>query len=228
MFKGKKEKTTNEKSVQDLIPIRNIYNEMIETTDHRLIKVLSVSPVNMSLMSYSEQKEVYESYENFLNAIDAPIQISRVSSPVDLKDYIAELKQTHQKMNNPFKKKILKSYIWYANNIQEDRDMIRRNRYIVIDQSFHDEKTKEEAIRKLRNRTDDYKVKIEEMLRSPKLEVKELSNKELEKYIHMFFDYENAQILDMDDEVNTPYVIGRRNLIDTVEKLKSEENYYIR
>ena len=225
MFGKKKEK---EQTVQDLIPIRNIYNEMIETKDNRLIKVLSVSAVNMSLMSYSEQREVYESYETFLNSIDTPIQINRVSSPVNLKDYIVELQSELKKTKNPYKKTILKGYIWYANNIQEDREMIRRNRYIVLDQSFSNEKTKDETMRKLRIRMDDYKIKIEEMLRSPKLEVRELSNRELEKYIHMFFDYENAQILAMEDELSTAYIIGRRNLIDTVEKLKSEENYYVR
>ncbi|MFZ0447144.1 MAG: hypothetical protein WAM95_21440 [Bacillus sp. (in: firmicutes)] len=226
---GKKKEKDSEKTVQDLIPIRNIYNEMIETKDNRLIKVLAVSAVNISLMSHSEQNEVFESYENFLNTIDAPVQISRVSTPVNLKDYITDLQLTLKNTTNEYKKKILKSYIWYANSIQEDRDMIRRNRYIVIDQPFSNGgKSKDEAIRKLRTRSDDYKIKIEEMLRSPKLEVRELSNKELEKYIHMFFDYENAQILAMEDEVNTAYIIGRRNLIDTVEKLKSEENYYIR
>jgi hypothetical protein len=228
MFGNKTKEKDKEKTVQDLIPIRNIYNEMIETRDNRLIKVLAVSAVNISLMSHNEQREVYESYENFLNTIDMPIQISRVSTPVDLKDYIADLQLKLKKLENPYKKRILKSYIWYANNIQEDRDMIRRNRYIVIDQSFSGEKSKDDAIRKLRTRVDDYRIKIEEMLRSPKLEVKELSNRELEKYIHMFFDYENAQILSMEDEVNTPYIIGRRNLISTVEKLKAEENYYMR
>ncbi|MCF7625461.1 hypothetical protein CQ056_24025 [Peribacillus simplex] len=225
---GKKKVQETEKTVQDLIPIRNIYNEMIETKDNRLIKVLSVSPVNISLMSHNEEREVLESYESFLNTIDAPIMISRVSTPVNLKDYVVDLQSQLKKMDNPYKKKILQSYIWYANNIQKDREMIRRNRYIVIDQSFSDEKSKIEAIRKLRTRIEDYTIKIEEMLRSPKLEVKELSNKELEKYIHMFFDYENAQILAIEDEVNPAYVIGRRNLINTVDRLKAEENYYVR
>ncbi|MED4587869.1 hypothetical protein [Priestia flexa] len=225
---GKKKQIEKEKTVQDLIPVRNIYNEMIETTDNKLIKVLSVSAVNMSLMSHAEQREVYEGYENFLNTIDKKLQINRVSTPVNLKDYIVDLKSQLSKIDNPYKRKILKSYIWYANNIQEDREMIRRNRYIVLDQTFSDDKSKEEAIRKLKIRVDDYKVKLEEMLRSPKLEVRELSNLELEKYLHMFFDYENAQILAMEEEVNTAYVIGRRNLFDTVEKLKAEEDYYLR
>ncbi|CAI8917601.1 hypothetical protein [Priestia megaterium] len=225
---GKKKQPQKEKTVQDLIPIRNIYNEMIETKDNKLIKVLDISAVNMSLMSHSEQAEVYEGYENFLNTIDKNLQINRVSTPVNLKDYITDLQTKLEKIDNPYKRKILKSYIWYANNIQEDREMIRRSRYIVLDESFTDEKSKDKAIRKLKLRVEDYKIKIEEMLRSPRLEVRELSNLELEKYLHMFFDYENAQILAMDEEVNTAYVIGRRNLVDTVEKLKAEENYYLR
>ena len=225
---GKKKQPQKEKTVQDLIPIRNIYNEMIETKDNKLIKVLDISAVNMSLMSHSEQAEVYEGYENFLNTIDKNLQINRVSTPVNLKDYITDLQAKLEKIDNPYKRKILKSYIWYANNIQEDREMIRRSRYIVLDESFTDEKSKDKAIRKLKLRVEDYKIKIEEMLRSPRLEVRELSNLELEKYLHMFFDYENAQILAMDEEVNTAYVIGRRNLVDTVEKLKAEENYYLR
>jgi len=225
---GKKKQPQKEKTVQDLIPIRNIYSEMIETKDNKLIKVLTVSAVNMSLMSHNEQAEVYEGYENFLNTIDKNIQVNRVSTPVNLKDYITDLQTKLKEIDNPYKRKILKSYIWYANNIQEDREMIRRNRYIVIDESFNDEKSKDKAIRKLKVRVEDYKIKIEEMLRSPKLEVRELSNLELEKYLHMFFDYENAQILAMEEEVNTAYVIGRRNLIDTVEKLKAEDDYYLR
>lgn len=225
---GKKKDKNKEQTVQDLIPIRNIYNEMIETKDNRLIKVLSISSVNLSLMSHSEQKEVYEGYENFLNTIDAPIQVSRVSTPVDLKKYISELRSVLDSLENPLKKTIMKNYIWYANNIQEDRSMIRRSRYLVFDESYSNDNSKEEAIRKLRTRVDDYRIKVEEMLRRPKLDVRELTNKELETYIHMFFDYENAQISNMEEEIHTAYVIGRRNLVDTVERLKAEENYYVR
>ena len=63
------------RTAQELIPIKGIYNEMIETTDKRLIKVLSVSAVNTHLMSYAEEKEVLEGYESFLRGLRKPIQI---------------------------------------------------------------------------------------------------------------------------------------------------------
>ncbi|KYG33469.1 hypothetical protein [Priestia endophytica] len=229
MFGKKKEKQeTSEQTVQELIPIRNIYNEMVETKDNRLIKILTVTSVNISLMSRLEQQEVLENYESFLKTIDKPIQVSRVSTPVNLEEYIENLQNDLDKIQNPYKKIMQKSYIWYANNIQEDRDMIRRNRYIVLDESFNGEKSKQEAIRKLAMRCDDYKLRIEEMLQTPKLQARELTNKELENYFHMFYDYQNAQITNIENESATPYVIGRRNLLDTVERLKANNDYYVR
>ncbi|MED0952729.1 hypothetical protein P4T70_32435 [Bacillus mobilis] len=223
MGKKKKEKKgEHEKTVQDLIPVKNIYNEMIETLDNRIIKILNVSAVNTMLMSYAEEREVLENYENFLKSLDKSIQICRVSIPVNLTDYINHFKENYFSNTNKFKRRMQESYIWYAKNIQDDKDMIRRARLVVIDESFSDEKSKEEAIKKLRHRTSDIKVKIEEMLQSPKLEATELTNEELKKYIHMSFDYENAQINNMEEEVSLPYQIGTRGLLESVEKLKAE------
>ncbi|EOP32298.1 hypothetical protein U0X36_26125 [Bacillus thuringiensis] len=225
---GKKKKSKNqvpEKTVQDLIPVRNIYNEMIETLDNRIIKILSVSAVNTTLMSYAEEREVLANYEIFLKSLDKPIQINRTSIPVNLTDYINHFKENYFSSTNKFKRKMQQSYIWYAKNIQDDKDMIRRSRLIVIDESFTDEKSKEEAIKKLRHRTSDIKVKVEEMLQSPKLEASELTNEELKNYIHMSFDYENAQINSMEEEVSIPYQIGTRSLLQSVEKLKAEGKF---
>lgn len=225
---GKKKKSKNqvpEKTVQDLIPVRNIYNEMIETLDNRIIKILSVSAVNTTLMSYAEEREVLANYEIFLKSLDKPIQINRTSIPVNLTDYINHFKENYFSSTNKFKRKMQQSYIWYAKNIQDDKDMIRRSRLIVIDESFTDEKSKEEAIKKLRHRTSDIKVKVEEMLQSPKLEARELTNEELKNYIHMSFDYENAQINSMEEEISIPYQIGTRSLLQSVEKLKAEGKF---
>ncbi|MGR9635288.1 hypothetical protein ACU82A_30350 [Bacillus cereus] len=146
--KKKVKKGEHEKTVQDLIPVRNIYNEMIETLDNRVIKILNVSSVNTMLMSYAEEREVLENYENFLKSLDKSIQICRVSIPVNLTDYINHFKENYFSHTNKYKRKMQESYIWYAKNIQDDKDMIRRARLVVIDESFSDEKSKEEAIKK--------------------------------------------------------------------------------
>lgn len=222
---AKKNEVQPEKSVQDIIPIRSIYNELIETTDKRLIKVLSVSAINTHLMSYAEEKDVLEGYEVFLKELDKPIQIARVTEPIDLKDYIDDLLDQLKKIDNKYKYRMLESYIHYAKTIQEDRTLIRRNRYLIFDEPFTDETSKEEAMRNIRNRVADYRVKVESMLHEHPLQVSELSNDELQDYLHTLFDYEQAQVQEIKDTTEYPYMIGRGGLMETVEKLKKREEY---
>lgn len=56
--------------------------------------------------------------------------------------------------------------------------LIRRNRYMIIDEAFTDEKSKKLAIQNLKNRVIDLKVRIENMLYEHKLELSELNNDE--------------------------------------------------
>jgi hypothetical protein len=196
---------------------------MIETTDRRLVKVLSVSAVNTHLMSYSEEKEVLEGYESFLRGLKYPIQIARVAEPMDLAEYILQLKKRLKSLQNPYKKEMLSSYIDYTKTLQEDRDMIRRSRYVILDEPFSSESTKEDAIEKLKQRTRDMKLAIEDMLYRHKLQVRELMNHELAKYIHMFFDYENAQIYAGNYQKEYPYIIGQGNLMKAVDQYRKRE-----
>lgn len=209
-------------SAQDLIPIKSIYSGFIETKDGRLIKVLSVSAVNTHLMSYAEEKEVLEGYESFLRGLRKPIQIARVAEPMDLKEYILQLNTKLKSLDNPYKRDILASYIAYAKMLQEDRDMIRRNRYLIIDESFSSEDSKEKAIQKLKGRTRDLTLAVEEMLFRHKLIVTELTNDELARYIHMFFDYDTAQLV-TSYQPEYPYVIGKSNLIKAAEYYRRRE-----
>ncbi|MDQ0418756.1 putative nucleic acid-binding protein [Croceifilum oryzae] len=215
-----------EKSVQDLIPIKAIYSEMIETTDRRLVKILSVTSVNTHLMSYSEEREILKSYENFLKSLDKPIQIARVSQPIDLKSYLFDLNKQLKQIENPYKKSMMQNYIAYAKQLQEDRNMIRRSRYVVISEPFTDDRSKDKAIQVLKTRVQDLKFKLEEMLYRQKLEVSELTNEELRKCLHMFFDYEHAQLQGMSeaDAREYPYMIGKRNLMETAQIMLKEEN----
>lgn len=218
-------KQAEEKTVQDLIPVRSIYDGMIETTDNRLIKILSVTAVNTHLMSYQEEKEVLEGYENFLRSLKKPVQIARVSEPINLKTYISTLTDRLRSTTNPFKKKMLQSYIAYSQELQKDRDMIKRNRYVIIDEPFSSESSKEKAVFELKRRVDDLRLNLEDMLYRHKLEVQELNDTELRKYLHMFFDYENSQLYQAEDVKEYAYVIGQRNLVAAAERIKKRDEY---
>ncbi|PGZ17609.1 hypothetical protein COE43_12650 [Bacillus cereus] len=228
LFKTKKKSSKNvpEKLVQDLIPVRNIYSEVIETTDNRLIKIINVSSVNTTLMSYNQQAAVLNQYESFLKSIKKSIQISRIAEPINLKNYIFDLQQENKEIDNPHKRMMMTSYIEFAKGIQESKDMTRRSCYVTIYEKFSDEKSKEKAIKHLEVYAKDMILKLEEMLYETKLEARQLSNEELKRMMHLFMDYENAQINNIGNDLDLPYIIGKRSLHEAAERIKKGENDY--
>jgi hypothetical protein len=216
-----------EKRVQDLIPVKHIYNQMIETIDQRLIKILSVTSINMYLMSFEEEKEILGGYEVFLKSLDKPIQIARVSQTIDLKKYILGLKKEFDSIKNPYKQEMLNSYIYYAKSLQENRDLIRRHCYVIIDQPFTNSKSKERAEKQIFLRAQDLKRSIEGISVRHKLEVAILTNEEMRKCLHLFFDYEQAQLESIPDMKELAYQIGSNNLMQVARFLMKEQEGYL-
>lgn len=222
---GRKPSKPQERSAQDIIPIRRVFNETIETTDHRLVKIIGISAVNLSLMSLSEQIQVMEGYEQFLNNLDDPIQLLRVSEPINMSRYIDELRHKRANTTDGHKKLLLASYIEYAQGIQQNREMIRRNRFLVFDEKYEPGKegSLEQAMIRLRVRRDHYLERLEDMLFRHRLDAAELTNEELKKALQIFYDYENAQLHSITDEIEMDYLIGRRNLVSAVKRIEERE-----
>ncbi|CAG7643605.1 hypothetical protein ACFQI7_10160 [Paenibacillus allorhizosphaerae] len=221
----KKPSDAHKLSAQDLIPIRRVFSETIETDDHRLVKIISVSAVNLSLMSLNEQIQVMEGYEQLLNNLEDPVQILRVSEPINMSRYIEELRRKRSTTQNVHKKILLSSYIDYAQSIQQNREMIRRNRFLVFDEKYEPGKegSLEQAMIRLRVRRDHYIERLEDMLFRHRLDAVELTNEELKKALQIFYDYENAQLHTVTDETEMEYLIGRRNLVSAVKRIEERE-----
>lgn len=52
--------------VQDYLPIRDLKNGIIETTDNRYIKILEIEPINFTLRSDEEQFNIISSFASWL------------------------------------------------------------------------------------------------------------------------------------------------------------------
>ena len=53
-------------SVQSFLPIRDIRNGMVETTDGRYLKILEIEPINFALRSSEEQFNIISSFASWL------------------------------------------------------------------------------------------------------------------------------------------------------------------
>ena len=61
------------------IPIKNIQNGVIETTDNRFLKICEVEPVNFDLKNEHEQEKIISSFEKYLRIAPKSFQVKCLS-----------------------------------------------------------------------------------------------------------------------------------------------------
>jgi len=189
--KGKKEI----KDIRDQLGISNIYSDCYETNDKRLVKVIKVSSINLSLSTRSEEEAIYKAYETFLNDCpEATLQINLIAQPVNLKNYALYIKERTANEQDTAKRLLSKSYLDFVSNIEKSRNMVSRNRYLIISRPFT-EQNREKVLDELDRDTKILLSQIENMLGGRyQLKGKILNNEELHNLIYTCIDYENAQV----------------------------------
>ena len=81
----RRKKTKQEKLefVQDFIPVKNIANGIIETTDGRYIKILEIEPINFMLRSGEEQFNIISSFASWLKISPVRMQFKSITRKAD-------------------------------------------------------------------------------------------------------------------------------------------------
>ena len=69
--------------VQDYLPIRDLKNGIIETTDNRYIKILEIEPINFTLRSDEEQFNIISSFASWLKISPMRLQFKSITRRAD-------------------------------------------------------------------------------------------------------------------------------------------------
>lgn len=83
--KAEKRKSKPEKLdfVQDFIPVKNLANGVIETTDGRYIRILEIEPINFMLRSDEEQFNIISSFASWLKISPMRMQFKSMTRKAD-------------------------------------------------------------------------------------------------------------------------------------------------
>ncbi|MGE7687327.1 hypothetical protein [Peribacillus simplex] len=157
-------------------------------------------------MSNFEMNHVFEQYQDFLTGLEFPIQQTIVSQPVDLTQYISLQKEMLKNTTNPIRQGLLETYITHAESFTKSQQMIQRQRYIIYGVQIQDgtEEAYMDAIKDLEEKT----LYITSGLDELELSAQTLTNKEIIKYFHTFFDYSSAQLLPIENEFIPQMITG--------------------
>ena len=80
-------------SIQKWLPIADIQNGVVVTTDGRFIKILEVMPVNFYLKSAAEQQNIIFYFASYLKIAPDNLQILAITQKADIEAYIRRMKR---------------------------------------------------------------------------------------------------------------------------------------
>lgn len=180
-------------SVQEWIPIKNIFNEgIIQTKENKFIKIIQVKPINYELKSTLEKESILNSYKIFFNTCEFSAQILVQSRKEDLLDHIKKVREINEDENENIQN-ISENYIEYIKNLNKKNKSSSKNFYIIIDfiypkkefkEYFPDENEKQIIFTNLNEKY----LKIKECLSRTNNICIELKREEVIKVFYSFFN----------------------------------------
>ena len=111
---------------QDFLPLKEIKNGIIETTDGRYVKILEIEPINFLLRSSEEQFNIISSFASWLKISPMHVQFKSVTRKADSDRHIALLRKDMETEDNPACKKLSEEYIKLIKDVGSREALTRR------------------------------------------------------------------------------------------------------
>lgn len=126
--KSKKQKRKSEKLefVQDYLPIKDLKNGIIETTDSRYIKILEVEPINFTLRSDEEQFNIISSFASWLKISPMRLQFKSITRKADSNKHIAMVRKELEQEENTQCRELGEDYIKLIKDVGNREALTRR------------------------------------------------------------------------------------------------------
>lgn len=124
----------NQKSspTQDFVPIKEIRDGVIMTSESEMRAVLICSSINLSLKSADEQAAIISGFQTFLNSLEFSCQIFIQSRRLDIRPYIALLEDRAKNVTEDLLKVQIREYIEFIKDFTDKRNIMTKNFFIVV------------------------------------------------------------------------------------------------
>ena len=124
----------------DFVPYQDVWNNFVYLDNNKVVGGLKIGSVNLCLLFDEEQKLKVFELKKVLNSIDYPIKIFSIDKPILLDDNINILNTKIKQETNKSKIKILEEDLDYISSLNNKRQVVNREFYLVIEESIENEK----------------------------------------------------------------------------------------
>ncbi|MBQ8834325.1 MAG: hypothetical protein IJX67_01015 [Oscillospiraceae bacterium] len=144
--KAKRKREEKLEFVQPFLPVKDIRNGIVETTDGRYIKILEIEPINFMLRSSEEQYNILSSFASWLKISPMKLQFKSITRKADSDKHVAMIRKELEKEDNEQCKTLSEDYIRLIKDVGSREALTRRffliYQYEVIGRNESDDYSK--------------------------------------------------------------------------------------
>ena len=124
--KAKRKREEKLEFVQPFLPVKDIRNGIVETTDGRYIKILEIEPINFMLRSSEEQYNILSSFASWLKISPMKLQFKSITRKADSDKHVAMIRKELEKEDNEQCKTLSEDYIRLIKDVGSREALTRR------------------------------------------------------------------------------------------------------
>ncbi len=136
-----------EETANDFVNVKDIRGNILITNDDMAMVYLKISPISIDLYSNNEKNLITKQLTANLSSFQYPFKFTAVSRPVNIEPLIVELSNLISTSDDSVQKAILRKEITEVSNFAMDGEVIERQFYCIISQSY-DEYAENEILKK--------------------------------------------------------------------------------
>ena len=123
---ARKQKRGKGETTQSYLPIRDIRNGIVETTDGSYLKILEIEPINFALRSSEEQYNIISSFASWLKISPVRLQLKAITRRADSDKHVALVKQELSLEENPQCRAMGEDYLRLIQQVGSREALTRR------------------------------------------------------------------------------------------------------
>ena len=128
-------------TADDFIPVKDIRNGIVETTDGRYVKILEVEPINFLLRSAREQKNIILSFGSWLKISPVKVQMKVLTKKADIGKHLRAIERDMEAETNEKCRELQQDYYHLIQTIGSREAITRRFLLIFEYEAVNNRKT---------------------------------------------------------------------------------------
>jgi hypothetical protein len=119
-------------ATQQFVPIADIRDGVVILQNGQMCMLLLASSINFAFKSTAEQEAILSQFQAFLNTLDFSLQIYLQSRRLDIRPYLALLKEREAIQDNDLMSIQLREYIEFIRTFTTEVEIMAKSFFVVV------------------------------------------------------------------------------------------------